>query len=274
MNCYEVFYNKDKSIDKGDHMRLGIGEFFLDEKDVDNSVVEAARKTFLNKVQEIMPQFWEDLYDGCYKIYCNIDNKSHIYSWEKLKNMLTNDKKGSLVLLYKTIITWAKKHNLNYEWVLDIAMQTLRYWYESGDGPREFKLEPPIYAIDQVGATISTEEKHIRFSFYWDPLVMTKKEAKYWIKRLIDKKINEEVDRIMGLMEKGGYKKVPEKRDYRGDHFQWAAYYHVRGWSYEKIAQHLTDKDPKGKQIIDADAVRKGISDVIALTDIDTQKRS
>ncbi len=250
-------------------MQLGVGEFYIDDKEGKKNVVDIARKIFLNKIQEFAPQVWENLYGNCFPIYSNIAHQDRYISWEELKNISKQNKSSKVVELHDQICKWSQKYNLNYDWVLEAVMVILLYWFESGGDQKDIAFTPPFFKQFNMDHCIDPVEQQINFSYYWDPLVMTKQEFKRGAKEHFNIVIDNETNKIIELMEEKGYKRVPEKRVDRADHFKWAVCYIVLKWSFNDIAQDVTSIDPSGNKVISIDAIKKGISDVASLIDID-----
>ncbi len=252
-------------------MQLGVGEFYIDDKEGTKNVVDIARKIFLNKIQEFAPQVWKDLYDNCFSIYRNIAHQDRCHSWEEIKNISKQNKSSPAEELHDQIIIWADKYKLNYDWLLEEVMVILFYWFKSGGDQKDIEFAQSFFKDFKLDHSIDPEyvDQQINFSFYWEPLVMTKQEFKRNVNKHFNETIDDRINRIINLMEEKGYKRVPEKRVDRADHFKWAVWHLLLKQDFDAIVQDITSRYPMDEKDISPDAIKKGISNVASLIGID-----
>lgn len=158
------------------------------------------------------------------------------------------------------VLFWRKAYKSEESWTIPVK-----------DMMEAMVLEPQVdisksdqTKTEKARKTIS-EAKEITISG-WSFLTESRAEAE----KRINMEIQQHLDRIDKSCQDIGLVKTPGKRNM--EHFKWFAYHHVMGWSYEEIAQFFTDSDPKGKQSIGTDSVKKAIKNTISLLGLKLQE--
>ena len=206
---------------------------------------------------------------------------------EYIKKNTENNWGFWLAYIARGIQTWAAIFNLQdakwfYEMVIVLFWRKALKDKESWAIPGQYinaaiNMSPPPNLPEEKQSEAKrasnnlNNEKRISFEVrHWHPLLETRKAAKSRMLKAFAEHIRKEFDRRESLCQNAGLLRTPEKRNQ--EHFKWLAYYLLKGWDYETIAQHYMNSDPKGELDIGTDAVRKALKNTADLIGVELRK--
>jgi hypothetical protein len=202
-------------------MRIGHGEFTTEEFKIDD-----ARNLFLIAIQQESPEVLKALRDTvlpCYEM----------------------DDQGA----DRALVRWAASYNLDNDWFLEQASETIKIWLNCPAMTRE----PLTWCAFSGGSghRLPESEEERRFVFEnigWSPSQELKEHARTRLRAEFEKYLGAYLERMEVLVTGRGFERTPEKRQRttRDDpllHFRWLVRHLVQKKSYREIADEYSVYD-------------------------------
>lgn len=128
--------------------------------------------------------------------------------------------------------SWANKHNLNENWVIKTARETLKMWNdfpELTEGSLEW-----IYPSSFYWLPVDKKTRQISYNHSgWNPAGETRASFKERTMSDFEKYLEKYMDYLEGLTQEKGYIKSKEKHTL--EHFEWLVEYQVNNKSFSSI---------------------------------------
>lgn len=253
--------------------RIKIGGGGYENLKTDSLSLDDARTRFLIAIKKIVPCVLIDLRNSCFETFQNtyyellkeahdlevshldesqkkdIFQKENLWYWKRLSNAA--QELQELKIFYEKITEWAKKWNLNVDWMKDRALHTLKYWNEK---PEILKILHWHYPNSGVSQEIPDEEIAFKFEYInwqtlpsgqkqiiglgWDYKFEDKKEAEVKIREAFEEYLREYFDKVEKQLLEFGLKQKQEKRSLI--HFEWLVRFQVQICEYKDIAKQYS----------------------------------
>lgn len=262
-------------------VRLGLGPFAPPEH-----VRALARQHFLEAVRRVAPEVLEDLREHVFPLAEALvrlgvepvqlgSMGAALYraarggvSWRAILPLAREhdeDLVRAAARWGEGLLTWARRHNLEADWVFEAAAGTLGHWLRVPRARERlaWRHRPGLSWWGKLPAP------RRRFTYpAWDPIGMTGGLALPWAE--YKKRVLEQFERsleshrraMLRLAQKHGLQPTPEKRE--PVHFDWVALRIVRGMRPAEIAARYADEDGRP----DEGTVRKVTVDLARLVGI------
>lgn len=256
---------------------------------------ENARNIFLNTIKKEMPEILHTLYNNVYPIYKqliieieeakktqtnyisrlnkykNKKNEFTILAWDDRNiedtisyyiNELTDEFYPDLIPLRDELIKWAERYNINCSWILETAIETMRYWYQlSPYVGSEIYEEWQYRGVVFWGLDLPLFEFPEKFK--WDIAFETEKQFKEKVQAKFNEYLNKYIEKCKMEAQEKNYTKGIEKRQV--EHFEWFVLYQIKGWELPKITDFISEKTGKPYEESNIYKNVKNISQLIEL---------
>lgn len=215
-------------------MKLSPGDYFFPD-DERNAARAAARDLFLSFVEELAPEVLEDL-----------------------RSLLPKPgKRKTFEALQNELPKWAEKYHLDFNWLLNRALNTLLMWSVGEQvGGWGGGLVVCLGAVPEI-KTFSFEAEE------WDPAQKNWKEYEDYLNVKFKRMKATYRDQVEARAEEHELLKTPEVRN--REHFAWLVRFQVQGWKYREIADNYPL--PTG-EVLTEDMIGKGIKRAARLAGI------
>lgn len=147
---------------------------------------------------------------------------------------------------------WAERWELDVEWVIKSARNTVNVWLSEGDPSRGWS-----FYLSHRGMPIPDEFHYSGWRY--SPFIHRRAAFKEAILEEVEEQLEAYMDRVEDTAtEEGSLRKSAPTYQQR-DHFDWMVLYQVDGMSYSKVANHV------GRSRSTVTSACRDVSDLIAL---------
>lgn len=221
-----------------------------------------ARGFFLNAIADLTPHIVDDLRENVLPVCKTADHWPE--SWEELNAINWPEEQNNWEKIKDSLLSWAGKNKLSYDFMLENAIYTLKYWNSNPDLRCSCN---PIYKgkclkhslIQEPFVCGSVEFKPLNFTFKsWDILDVDtdyKKEAR----TAFNKALNDYIEQQKSNAIDKGFDLVTELKE--PEHFKWLVYSFIQGWTSDKIACECYKSELTVRDIVKNKARLVGLAD-------------
>lgn len=225
---------------------------------------ERARHLFLERIAQIAPNVLASLREAPFKEFGEVHNPR---SDTVLRRPSGDASTPSLD-------EWAERWNLNADWLLQIAIDTMGSWCRN---PKGRDKAWNLGTRRNLAGTLRPSEMAVRFQNTWNPLTENRSGASKRLREAASTKIEKRLDEIEGLLlersrlpvfkegaaPRYAVRRTVQKREI--EHFAWLVRYQVLEESFEGVARSA-HRSPK--------AIEHGVKKAAALVELHLRKPS
>lgn len=230
--------------------RVGFGEYF--HPTLFDKATLYARLEFIGKIEELAQTVLTDLAQSVRPDYEQLRNVTEasellLLNAEMLRHF-AHDNQHEFAPLWRALEAWIKRHNLDADWVRDMALRTLFHWTGRIVASRGIKLH---FSAPILPNLVTVEEAPFVLSdFGW---IITNETRKAFVARItaeFNSYLAGYLRRVENRAKETGWIKTPQIRKSEKDsdafrHFEWLVRWQCQQWTTTKIAKEYGLGNPR-----------------------------
>jgi hypothetical protein len=231
---------------------LTLGDYPLSDQDL----TAGARREFIKALGEVVPEVFSDLRNNIFPEYAilagdippdpsvDLNNSDSLREYIRLSDeaypywkpgwsfdewCVRSDEDKRLA---PCLLQWSRRYHLEYDWILEGALQTLYLWHLFP----HLREGMDLRGFDEFSAGLARVhpgQHTFHFEAFWDPQFQRWRDFSKRTQKRFQIELAKYEDRLRLIMEEHGIIRAPFRHSV--EHFQWLALYQCAEWPLKRI---------------------------------------